>query len=317
MRTSINVAIVCAAAASLVLPVSAQFNDRDDVVERCGSAFVRYHNSANTVHEPYTTKYIVSSQRLQADGTTRTTEFTLVDTFDSQGRWMNSTTVAPSPEEESPSTHICIYDPVAGIRTTWSVPGKQATQIMIAELESSRSSCAQDKTSVAEVSRSKPVVEDFGTQTIQGYVAQGFRTSRSIPTLVNGNRKTIVRSVEIWRAAVPGLNFLAGSELTYFYRFDDPWYWSKSENLEYFGQKMPEFFRNGTRRTGLLMREVVDDPRLGKRSEEMQDFRQGNPDPDLFQPPEGYTIVTKKAPPVVCPNEEAAPPTERLSPPAQ
>jgi hypothetical protein len=308
---------VLALVAVMTLPVSAQFNDRDNVVERCGSAFVRYHNSANTVHEPYTTKYIVSSQRSQADGTTKTTEFTVVDTFDSQDRWMNSITVAPSPEEELPSTHVCVYDPVAGIRTTWSVPGEQATQMKLAEIESSRSSCVKDKTPEDEVFRSKPVVEDLGTISIQGYVAQGFKTSRSIPMRANGNSKTIVRSVEIWRAAVPGLNFLAGSELTYFYHFDDPWYWSKSEKLKYFGQKMPEFFRDGTRRTGLLMREVVDDPRLGKRSDELQDFRQGNPDPDLFQPPEGYTVVTKKAPPVACTGEKAAAPTEPPSPPTQ
>ena len=308
---------VLALVAVSALPVSAQSHDRDNVVERCGSAFVSYHYSANTVHEPHTTKYIVSSQRSQADGTTKTTESTVVDAFDSHGRWMNSITEAPSPEEELPSTHVCVYDPVAGIRTTWSVPGKQATQMKIAEIEASHSSCAKDRTPEDEVFRFKPVVEDLGTISIQGYVAQGFKTSRSIPMRANGNSKTIVRSVEIWRAAVPGLNFLAGSELTYIYHIDDPWYWSKSEKLEYFGQKMPQFFRDGTRRTGLLMREVVDNPRLGKRSEELQDFRQGNPDPDLFQPPEGYTIVAKKAPSVACPGEKAAAPTEPPSPPAQ
>jgi len=302
--------------AVMTLPVSAQFDDRD-LVERCGSIILPVHNPANTAHIPYTMKYIFSSQRLQADGTTKITEFTVVDAFDSQGRWMNSITAAPSPEDESPSTQVCVYDRVAGIRTTWSVPGKHATQMKIAEIELSRSSCAKDKTPEAEASRSKPVVEDFGTQTIQGYVAQGFRTSRSIPTLVNGNRKTIVRSVEIWRATVPGLNFLAGSELTYFYHFDDPWYWSKSEKLENFGRRPPEFFTTERGRTGLLMREVVDDPRYGKRSEELQDFRQGDPDPDLFQPPESYTIVTRKAPPAVCPKEEAAVPTEPPSSPAQ
>lgn len=108
---------VLALVAVSALPVAAQSHDRD-VVERCGSAFVRYHNSAVTGREPYMTKYIVSSQRLQKDGTTKTAEFTLVDAFDSQGRWMNSTTATPSPEEESPSTHVCVYDPVAGIRTT-------------------------------------------------------------------------------------------------------------------------------------------------------------------------------------------------------
>jgi hypothetical protein len=308
---------VLALVAVSALPVSAQSHDRDFVIEHCGYVDSSVRNPAKSVREPSMTKYIISSQRLQADGTTKYSESTLVIIHGSQGRWMNSITVAPSPEEESPHTYVCVYDPVAGIRTTWSVPGKQATQMKIAEIEASHSSCAKDKTPEDEVFRFKPVVEDLGTISIQGYVAQGFKTSRSIPMRANGNSKTIVRSVEIWRTITPSLDGIPGFELTNHYRFDDPWYWSKSEKLEYFRQKMPEFFRDGTRRTGLLMREVVEDPRLGKRSEELQDFRQGNSDPAIFQPPEDYTIVTKKAPPVACPGEKAAALTEPPSPPAQ
>jgi len=296
--------------AGLALPASAQ-------VEHCGYIIWPVHNPADTMNNPYTMKYMVSSQRLQKDGTTKISESTIVIARDSQGRWMNSMTVAPLPEEEEPSTHFCVYDTVAGIRTTWSVPGKQATQMKIAEIESSRSSCAKDKTPEADVSGSKTVVEDLGTTTIQGYLAQGFRTSRSISTPANGTGKTTVSSVEIWRAAVQGLNFLAGPELTDHHRFYDPWYWSKSEKLEFFGQRPPEFFSTVLRRSGLLVREVVDDPRLGKRSEELQDFYLGEPTPDLFQPPEGFKIVAKKAPVIACPSEETAAPTEPPPPPAK
>jgi hypothetical protein len=297
-------------AAGLALPASAQ-------VERCGTVIWPVRNPADTMNNPYTMKYMISSQRLQKDGTTKISESTILIARDSQGRWMNSMTVAPSPEEEDPSTHFCVYDTVAGIRTTWSVPGKQATQMKIAEIESSRSSCAKDKTPEADVSGSKPVVEDLGTMMIQGYLAQGFKTSRSISTPANGTGKTIVSSVEIWRAAVQGLNFLAGSELTYHDRFYDPWHWSKSEKLENFGQRPPEFFSTVLRRSGLLVREVIDDPRFGKGSEELQDFYLGEPTPDLFQPPEDYKIVTKKPPVIACPSEEAAAPTEPPPPPAQ
>jgi hypothetical protein len=260
---------------------------------------------------------MISSQRLQKDGTTKISESTILIARDSQGRWMNSMTVAPSPEEEEPSTHFCVYDTVAGIRTAWSVPGKLATRMRIAEIESSRSACAKDKTPEADVSGSKPVVADLGTATIQGYVAQGFKTSRSGSNPANGTGKTIVSSVEIWRAAVPGLNFLAGFELTDHHRFYDPWYWSNSEKLEYFRQKLPEVFTTAQGRTGVLVREVIDDPRFGKRSEELQDFYLGEPTPDLFQLPEGYKIVTKKPPVIACPSEEAAAPTEPPPPPAQ
>jgi hypothetical protein len=297
-------------AAGLALPASAQ-------VERCGTVIWPVRNPADTMNNPYTMKYMISSQRLQKDGTTKISESTILIARDSQGRWMNSMTVAPSPEEEDPSTHFCVYDTVAGIRTTWSVPGKQATQMKIAEIESSRSSCAKDKTPEADVSGSKPVVADLGTATIQGYVAQGFKTSRSGSNPANGTGKTIVSSVEIWRAAVQGLNFLAGSELTYHDRFYDPWHWSKSEKLENFGQRPPEFFSTVLRRSGLLVREVIDDPRFGKGSEELQDFYLGEPTPDLFQLPEGYKIVTKKPPVIACPSEEAAAPTEPPPPPAK
>jgi hypothetical protein len=297
-------------AAGLALPASAQ-------VERCGTVIWPVRNPADTMNNPYTMKYMISSQRLQKDGTTKISESTILIARDSQGRWMNSMTVAPSPEEEDPSTHFCVYDTVAGIRTTWSVPGKQATQMKIAEIQSSRSSCAKDKTPEADVSGSKPVVEDLGTMMIQGYLAQGFKTSRSISTPANGTGKTIVSSVEIWRAAVQGLNFLAGSELTYHDRFYDQWHWSKSEKLENFGQRPPEFFSTVLRRSGLLVREVIDDPRFGKGSEELQDFYLGEPTPDLFQPPEDYKIVTKKPPVIACPSEEAAAPTEPPPPPAK
>jgi hypothetical protein len=154
-------------------------------------------------------------------------------------------------------------------------------------------------------------VEDLGTETIHGYEARGFKISRSISTQANGKDKTVVRIVEIWRAPLQGLNGLVGLELTD--HFDNPWQWSKSEKLGYFGPRPPELFDAVRGRASLVVREVIDDPLFGKLSEELQDFREGNPNPAIFQPPDGYTIATKKAPPVVCPKNEAAAPTETPS----
>jgi hypothetical protein len=305
MRGFCGVVVV---AAGLALPVSAQ-------VERCWHVERPASNPANLLNKPYTLKYMVSSQQIKADGTIKTSESTIVTAQDSQGRWMNSTTVASSPEEEEPGTHFCVYDTVSGIRTTWSVPGKQATQMKIADIDSSRHTCAKDKMAEPDVSHSKPVVDDLGTTTIQGYAAQGFKILRSISIPTNGTGKTIVSSVEIWRASVPDLKFLAGLELTDHYRLDDPWYWTQSERLENFGQHPSELFSTALGRTGLLMREVVDYPRLGKGAEELQDFFFGEPAPDLFQPPADYKIVTKKPPIINCPREETAVPIEPSPPP--
>ncbi len=278
--------------------------------ERCGYLELPVRYFASSVHEPYTIEYATTSQRLLTDGTTKTLDYTVMAAFDSQGRWMNSRTAVSSPEDESPSTYVCVYDPIAGIRTTWSVPGKEATQMKIAEIESSHSSCVKDKTPDTEVSHSKPVVEDLGSATILGYVAEGFRISRSLPISTSTNGKSYLRKVEIWRAPVPGINFNPGIELTDHYGAYDPWYWSKSEMLENFGQKLPDIFASEGRHTGVLVRSVVEYPGQGKISEELQDIRQGNPDPAVFQPPEGYKIVLKKAPPTVCPAEKTEAPTE-------
>jgi hypothetical protein len=40
----------------------------------------------------------------------------------------------------------------------------------------------------------------------------------------------------------------------------------------------------------LLVRRVDDDPRSGLTTMELTDLQQGEPDPALFQPPEGYTV---------------------------
>jgi hypothetical protein len=50
----------------------------------------------------------------------------------------------------------------------------------------------------------------------------------------------------------------------------------------------------------LLVRSITDDPRTGKQTRELVEFNQGEPDPALFQPPEGYRIVTEEMHPVPC-----------------
>ena len=41
---------------------------------------------------------------------------------------------------------------------------------------------------------------------------------------------------------------------------------------------------------GLPVLQIDDDPRTGVRTTELTEIERGEPDPALFQPPEGYTI---------------------------
>ena len=56
---------------------------------------------------------------------------------------------------------------------------------------------------------------------------------------------------------------------------------------------------------GLLVREESDDPRNGKRTRELIDFSQSEPDPATFQPPEGYEVtIVEELHQVACANAQ-------------
>jgi hypothetical protein len=46
----------------------------------------------------------------------------------------------------------------------------------------------------------------------------------------------------------------------------------------------------------IIMRHIHDDPQTGKEDTEVTDVVRGDPDPALFQPPEGYTVVDHRPP---------------------
>jgi hypothetical protein len=113
----------------------------------------------------------------------------------------------------------------------------------------------------------------MGTQTIQGVVAQGRRTTRTTPSVYIGKDKkhkppvctTEVSTVEQWKAIAPGL-------------------------------------------TGLVVREVSEDAQLGKTSKELVRFSQSEPDAAVFRPPSGYEIVNREVGTDSCLNFEGIEP---------
>jgi hypothetical protein len=44
---------------------------------------------------------------------------------------------------------------------------------------------------------------------------------------------------------------------------------------------------------GLIVREIIDDPQMGKWTKELTSIDQSDPDPSVFQPPSNYEIVTE------------------------
>jgi len=46
-----------------------------------------------------------------------------------------------------------------------------------------------------------------------------------------------------------------------------------------------------------VIRQITDDPQQGKDDLELVTLLRGEPDPALFQPPEGYEVVTEEMAP--------------------
>ena len=249
MRGNTSKTWILVAVAALALPAAAQ------VRSRTGTTAV---NRVSAKKTPYTAEYHATSVRLLADGTTITHEETEIQALDSQGRRMNSTTSTMPTGNQTPITHVFVFDPVAHTNAHWSSPGKQAT-VSTTSATGGRGCTASTSpmesrpfgvTSTARGAHTKPAVENLGTASIQGLEAHGTRTTTTIPAGTIGNEAPLVSVTERWTALTVGLN-------------------------------------------GLIVREIIDDPQMGKWTKELTSIDQSDPDPSVFQPPSNYEIVTE------------------------
>jgi hypothetical protein len=194
-----------AAVAGLALPVAGQ-------APRTRVTTVEMANSSHVARLPYTVEYKTARVQRLADGTTITHESTEVIAVDSQGRRMTATTNNPASADQTPLTRVTVFDPAAHTNISWTVPGLKATVMAMPPLGAARSSCTSATRGAGAVMPTRPniksTVEDLGMETVNGIEAHGRLTTTTTPAGAIGNNEPIVRTSEIWNAAVPGLNGL-------------------------------------------------------------------------------------------------------------
>lgn len=224
--------IALAAVAGLALPVAAQ-------TARNRVSTVEMVNSSHAARLPYTAEYKTSRVQRLADGTTISHESTEVVAVDSQGRRMTATTNLSASAEQTPVTRVMVFDPVTHTNMSWTVPGQKATVMAMPAPGAARSSCAPAAGVVGAV---KPAhfhlnseVEDLGTDTIDGIEAHGRLTTTTTPAGAIGNNEPIVRTSEIWNAAVAGLNGLLVRSVS-----DDPQNGKTTKELTNLTQSEPD-----------------------------------------------------------------------------
>jgi len=200
---------------------------------------------------PYTAEFKTTNVQTLADGTTITHESTEVRAVDSQGRTMTSTTT-PASTDHAPVIYTSVFDPVARTLTHWTSPGKRATVRPTGEGHG----CSPIATE-ADSSISRPLPRAPHERP---------RVEQLGTASVQGVEARGVRTTTTIPAGAVGN--------------DEPLVrTSETWSALTVGLK------------GLVVREIVDDPRSGKWTKELTNIDQSEPDAAVFQPPAGYEIV--------------------------
>jgi len=162
-----------------------------------------------------------------------------------------TSTTTSASADHAPITQTSVFDPVARTLTRWASPGKRATV--------------------------RPTGEGHGCSPIATEADSG--TSRPLPTPHERPRVE-----QLGTASVQGIE-AHGTQTT------------TTIPAGAVGNDEPLVRTNETWTAltvglkGLVVREIVDDPRSGKWTRELTNIDQSEPDPAVFQPPAGYQIA--------------------------
>jgi len=241
------------------------------------------------VAHPYTAKFRITSEQTLANGTTITRETTETAIVDSHGRRLTETAF-PATGQLPERSMIRVFDPVARTNTDWQVPGKKATvRPMPPHRQSGEagSSCwtTGPETQVASAPSSPELpnvlVAVSGTASVGGSIQT---SSDARPVAKEGTRE------DLGMQTIQGVE-ARGTRTTH------------TTPVGAVGNDAPLVRTTEVwmaRSLDLMVRQVIDDPRTGKRTRELVELSQSEPDISAFQPPEGYEIETLELHQVPC-----------------
>jgi VCBS repeat-containing protein len=204
---------------------------------------------------PWTLTRTTTTVQTLADGTTITNTFTVKEARDSEGRAYSETQQTLHVRADGQPidlTNYIVFDPIARVHITWQNRTKIANVTHMPDPQAS-----QQRTQPVQLPDvDMPRVPQTGRPTQQQKSEDlGVRTIAGIEA--KGTRATGVIPVGDWGNDRP-ITIVT-----------ENWV-STQYNIQ------------------LLT--ITDDPRSGKRTDEVTEFQPGEPDPKLFQIPEGYTV---------------------------
>jgi hypothetical protein len=235
---------------------------------------------------PYTvTKKSTSLQRL-ADGTTLTRSSVTTEARDSQGRTLIETVSDQRPDSTHRFTSYVLRDPANNTHCTWMSTARNASCIHLSVPRRVMPPSARSvQPSGASNTGASVVVSTMGSGSgpTPGGATGGSATSVIMPGSIPGanpEHRPSMQRESLPPKTVNGI-YAEGVRITQTYP------------IGYFGNDRPIVVVNETWTSPELKIIVLtssDDPRTGTRTTEVTNIDRSEPDPALFQIPEGYTI---------------------------
>ena len=199
---------------------------------------------------PYTAEFKTTRVQTLADGSTITHETTDTLARDSQGRTYNMSSGTSVGDNPSEYTNVNMNDPIAKTHTFWSTPGQRVFVTNTADQGMTQPSCSAG--AQALVLPANEQQEKPKSEDLGKKTFEGVEAQ--------GHRTT-------WTFA-PGA--IGNSDLLV--HSSEVWF-STTPGLE-----------------GINVRQVNDDPRMGREVRDLVKFTPGEPDATLFQPPQDYLV---------------------------
>jgi hypothetical protein len=248
-------------------------------------------------HEPYTAEFKTTHVQTLPDGTTITRETKEVTAVDSQGRRMNANSIqigALSGQSEMLQTRV--HDPVENTEATWDTRNKTARVTKLPPEDQRQGCWANDAGNYrANYGPLRQPGQPAGAGGAMGTVF-GSSTVVSSGTAVSGSSivtttlpATMPRTVsnqmvreELGTDVIQGVE-VRGSRMT------------RTIPVGQIGNDRPLVSTDETWMApslgGIVLRSVNESPQSGRQTREVVSLTIGDPDPAVFQPPEGYKVT--------------------------
>jgi hypothetical protein len=268
--------------------------------------------------QPYMAEFKLTHVQTLADGTTITRETKEIEAVDSQGRRLNANSMllpgnAANPEE----LRTTVHDPVENTQANWDSRTKTARVIKLPP-QDQRQGCWVNDSGNYRINYGPLRAPDQPFSGVSGMVGTGGGGGAGFGVSGIGSTSGNVVPGTVALPDMPagqvartmpqkpvqedlGTDVIEGVEV-HGYRT------THTIPAGQIGNDKPivttDEFWSAPSLGGLRLRSVNDSPQSGRQTREVVTLNVGDPDPSVFQPPEGYKVTAEELHPVACEQQQ-------------